>query len=340
MTRRERIAATLRGQTPDRIPRDYGALPGFCWNHPGAIERIWQRYPLDVADCGYRRPDGSVQGDPYAIGTYIDEWGCPFENIHGGVIGQVKHPLIRTYDDLAGFKAPTHLLGRGMEDVARTCAATDGFTTMPLAVQPFERMQFLRGTEALYRDLVRQPAGLMELRDMVHAFNLAWVKSWCATPIDCVVIADDWGAQHRLLISPKLWRSLFKPLYADYVSLAKAAGKFVLMHSDGWIFDIIEDLIEIGVDAINSQLFCMDIEELGRRYRGQVTFWGEIDRQHLLPFGTPEEVRQAVRRIRRSLDTGQGGVIAQCEWGVHDPADNIAAVFETWLENRATQDAV
>lgn len=85
---------------------------------------------------------------------------------------------------------------------------------------------------------------------------------------------------------------------------------------------------------MNSQLFCMNIEELGATFRGKVTFWGEIDRQHLLPFGTPEQVKEGVRRVRRALDDGRGGLIAQCEWGMRDPGANLAAVFEAWEESR------
>ena len=79
----------------------------------------------------------------------------------------------------------------------------------------------------------------------------------------------------------------------------------------------------------------MDIEDIGRRYRGTITFWGEIDRQRTLPFGSPPQVREAVRRVRRALDDGRGGVIAQCEWGNKDSYENIAAVFEAWQEPRS-----
>jgi uroporphyrinogen decarboxylase len=150
--------------------------------------------------------------------------------------------------------------------------------------------------------------------------------------VDGISFMDDWGSQHTLLISPKLWREFYKPLYAEYCRMIHAAGKFVFYHSDGHIFDIIPDLIEIGVDALNSQLFCMDIEEIGRRYRGQVTFWGEIDRQHVMPFGTVAEVQAAVQRVRAALDDGRGGVIAQCEWGIDVSAENVAAVFAAWEE--------
>ena len=91
------------------------------------------------------------------------------------------------------------------------------------------------------------------------------------------------------------------------------------------------------MDAINSQLFTMDIEELGRLYKGKVTFWGEMDRQHTLPFGTPDEVRADVTRVHQALDTGNGGVIAQCEWGKLDPAANIRAVYQSWLDEASNK---
>jgi len=89
-------------------------------------------------------------------------------------------------------------------------------------------------------------------------------------------------------------------------------------------------LIEIGVDAINSQLFCMDVEEIGRRFKGRITFWGEIDRQNILPFGKVEDVKNAVKRVKKALWDGNGGVISQCEWGINNPMANIIAVFEEW----------
>jgi hypothetical protein len=77
----------------------------------------------------------------------------------------------------------------------------------------------------------------------------------------------------------------------------------------------------------------MDIERLGERYRGKISFWGEIDRQRILPYGTQNDVHAAVRRVRKALDNGCGGVIAQCEWGKDNSVENIAAVFEAWESN-------
>jgi hypothetical protein len=181
-------------------------------------------------------------------------------------------------------------------------------------------------------DLAYGVAELFRLRDMLHEFFLKEIEYWCQTDVDGIRFADDWGAQTAMLISPDMWRQTFKPLYVDYCQMIHAAGKFAFMHSDGNITSIIPDLIEIGVDALNTQLFCMDIDELGRKYSGEITFWGELDRQWVLPFGEPEDVQQAVQRVRQALDTGQGGVIAQLEWGKDVPRENVEVAFEAWLE--------
>jgi uroporphyrinogen decarboxylase len=148
--------------------------------------------------------------------------------------------------------------------------------------------------------------------------------------VDGIGFMDDWGSQDHLLISPAQWRRIFKPLYADYVRLAHAAGKKAFMHSDGHILAIYEDLIEIGVDAINSQLFCMDLAELGRRSAGRITFWGEIDRQRVLPAESPEVARAAVQEVVTHLYRPEGGVIAQFELGGGARLANADAIFETW----------
>jgi len=91
----------------------------------------------------------------------------------------------------------------------------------------------------------------------------------------------------------------------------------------------IEVWAQTDIDAINSQIFCMGVKELGERFRGKITFWGEIDRQHLLPSGTQKEIFQAVCQVKEELYE-KGGVIAQCEFGLKANPENVLAVFETW----------
>ncbi|MBI3920960.1 MAG: methyltransferase, partial [Armatimonadetes bacterium] len=250
-----------------------------------------------------------------------------------GVVGEVKEPALADWSDLKTYQPPWELIrGRDLSRVDADCENSDLFMLSDCTARPFERMQFLRGSENLFLDLAYLPRELFRLRDMIHEFYLEDVRQWCRTAVDAVMMMDDWGTQHTLLISPDLWRDFFKPMYREYCDLIHAAGKYVFFHSDGHIESIYGDLIEVGVDALNSQLFCMDIEGLAQKYKGRVTFWGELDRQGVLPFGTPEDVKTAVGRVRAALEDGRGGVIAQCEWGKNNPKENIEAVFEAWEE--------
>ncbi|MBN1345375.1 MAG: methyltransferase, partial [Phycisphaerae bacterium] len=302
-------------------------------HHPEQLAAIQRDFPDDFQGAAYDPPPWERErGERQARGTYVDEWGCVWENLQDGVVGEVKDPLIKSYEsDLGKLKPPTERIGKGFERTNESIAGADKFVLIGWA-NLFERMQFLRGSENLYMDLADLPLGFFKLRDAVHEFNMAMLEGWLKTNVDGLSFSDDWGAQRGLLISPAQWRELFKPCYRDYCNAIRAAGKFVFMHSDGHIFDIYEDLIEIGVDAINSQLFCMDIEEIGRRFKGRITFWGEIDRQRLLSFATVDDVRAGVRRVAEALYDGNGGAIAQCEFGAGAKPENVRAVYETWRE--------
>jgi uroporphyrinogen decarboxylase len=155
--------------------------------------------------------------------------------------------------------------------------------------------------------------------------------------VDVLVFADDLGTQDNLQISPKMYRSIIKPRQkALFEAVRELSSAKLLFHSDGAIADIIPDLIEIGVDAINPvQPTCrgMDTAVLKRRYGEVLSFWGSIDTQHVLPFGTPQEVEDEVKRRIDDLAPGGGFVLA----AVHNiqpevPPENVVAMFETALE--------
>jgi len=325
----------LEFRSPDRAPRDLWTLPWVRQFRQADLDKVLERFPGDFVAAEALAAGDRTRGEPARKGAYTDEWGCTFEAGQDGVIGEVKAPPLADLSALATYRPPWEIVERADWDAVdraaeANLAGTPRFLKCMVSARPFERMQFLRGSENLYLDLGYETPELMRLREMVHDFYLTELRHWCATAADGLGFMDDWGSQNALLISPDQWRRLFKPLYRDYCEMIHAAGKKVFFHSDGHIFDIYEDLIEVGVDAVNSQLFCMDIEQIARRFKGRITFWGEIDRQRVLPFGTSDEVRAAVGRVRRALDDGSGGLIAQCEWGVDNPPENIEAVFEAW----------
>ena len=332
MTPRERVNRCLTFENPDRPPRQLWVLPIATDAYPEETADILARWPGDFGSPAWDPPESSrrrgVQTD---AGAFIDDWGCEFTNIQPGVIGEVKNPQLSDWSKLADIEAPWELVptAEHLAPVNESCAASDLFMLVGVPTL-FEQMQFLRGTENLFMDIMEQPRELFELRDKVHEYNMAVARAWCETDIDGISQNDDWGTQHALLIPPRLWREVFKPCYRELVQLVKSAGKRFLLHSDGHIMEIYEDLIDIGVDAVNSQLFCMDIEEIGRRYQGAITFWGEIDRQHVLPSEDPEVAKAAVRRVVEALHDPAGGVIAQCEFGPGANPACVAAVFEEW----------
>ncbi len=334
MNARERVIRALEFDFPDRPPRDLWYLPGVRLFRGQELNAILERYPSDfAAPCVKYGVSPRERGAEGRKGTYTDAWGCEWTAAEDGVCGEVKNPPLADWSALENYRAPWEILDRvDFSQTNASCSSSTAFMRAGTGVRPFERMQFLRGSENLYVDLITGPEELFHLRDLIHAFNLRELELWAGTKVDAISFMDDWGAQSSLLIDPVLWRSFFKPLYRDYCDILKSAGKYVFFHSDGYIRPIIEDLIEIGVDALNSQLFCMDMEELGRTFKGRLTFWGEICRQRILPFADPAEVKAAVRRVRRALGDVRGGVIAQCEWGNHDPSENIAAVFAAWEE--------
>lgn len=333
MNSRERVIKTLRHEAVDRIPGNLWALPGVLMFRKDEYDCVLAKYPGDFSSPAYSYGRGKrCKGDQCKVGENVDAWGAVWHVAEPGVIGEVKEHPLSDWSALDSYKLPWELLDEAdLSQVNKSCAQSDHFMLAGTETRPFERMQFLRGTENLFMDLAYGEKEVYQLRDMLHEFYTREMRLWADTDVDGVSFMDDWGTQKTLLISPALWREFFKPLYKDYCDILHSKGKYAFFHSDGNIEAIYPDLIEIGVDAVNSQLFCMDIERLGERYAGKITFWGEIDRQHVLPFGTTEDVRNAVRRVAKAmLKEKRSGVIAQCEWGVRDSRENIEAVFDEW----------
>ena len=332
MTSRDRVIGALNHQPVDRAPRDLWYLPGVEMMRPDELADLGGLFPSDVQKPDFRYPRGQrAKGTFCQVGRYTDAWGCTWRVLQRGIVGEVEVPPLADLSELASYRPPLELLEKpNVGRINRGCRNTSRFVLAWTETRPFERLQFLRGTEAALVDLAYGTKEVRGLLAMLHDFFCQEMEMWAATDVDGVEFMDDWGSQHTLLISPDAWRDLFAPLYRDYCRILHEKDKFAFFHSDGNISDIFADLVELGIDAVNSQLFCMDIEKLAEELRGRVTFWGEIDRQRVLPFGSAEDVAAAVRRVRKALDFGQGGVIAQCEWGLDVPFENVRAVFHHW----------
>lgn len=332
MTSRELVYKTLEFENKEnRAPRQMWLLPWAQMNHPQMVRKIAKDYEDDIVYAPTLLATKTIaSGNPHKIGEYTDEWGCRFENLHEGIIGEVKEALVKDEDweDVDNVHIPVEWLDFDVDAVNQFCRSTDKFVLAGCLPRPFEQLQFIRTTEELYMDLVYPPENLKKFMGKMHTFYCDLLEKWAKTDVDALNFMDDWGSQKSLLINPKTWDEYFKPMYKDYISIAKKYGKKTFMHSDGNTLDIYPRMIELGLDAFNTQIFCIGLDNL-EKYKGQITFWGEIDRQHLLPEGSTQDIQKAVKEVREKL-WSNGGCIAQCEFGPGANPDNVYTVFETW----------
>lgn len=327
---KKNVIKTLEFDNPNQIPIQLWDLPWAEIHYPIELESIKKKFPSDLTSAPELLSKTiKTNGSEYKIGEYVDEWGCKFENKQDGIIGEVKDPIIKTWDNIDELQIPNDFLSLEFEKINNFCKKNnDKFIISPCCARPFERIQFLRGSENIYIDLYESKDKIERLLKTLHDFNCKRLESWARTKVDALFIMDDWGAQNSLLISPEMWKEMFKPLYQDYVDIAHKNNKYIFMHSDGNILSIIPDLIEIGIDALNSQIFAMRLNNLNQ-FKGQITFWGEIDRQNILPNFNKEEIENVVKEIYNELYS-HGGIIGQLEFGPGAKPENVYAAFKMW----------
>jgi hypothetical protein len=333
MTSRELVIRTLNHEPVPRIPRDLWLPPGEDLALADGLAEMNVRYPSDVVQPEVGSVHGKKSsGKPNKAGDYTDAWGCVWHIGQRGTPPELKLAPLAEPGKIASYQPPTELLDRSrFAKVNKSCLATSRFVLAWSEVRPFDRLRRLFGSEAALMELARDNKDIRGLLATLHDFACKEMELWAGTDVDGVMFRDDWGTPEGLLLAPEMWRNLFRPLYREYCKILHAKDKFVFFHSDGNILDIFGDLIKVGIDAIHCQMHLMDVERLAKRFRGRVTFWGEMDRQRLHNPGTPEEFREAVLVIRRALDFGSGGVIAQCQWDAGVQIQTVASFFEQWL---------
>ena len=333
MNSRERVRRAIERSGPDRIPLTHATLPGAVARYGEALDELYRRYPSDVVNVGAATTGefGAQIGVP-SRDTWGSLWVRYTEEHKGQVVG---HPLA-DWDALSTYEPPdtaSESLFSAIEsnldvNAGRRYALADGDTL-------WQRMFYLHGYEATLQDLLLHPDRCADLRDRILAPMLRRVARLCRLPaLDGIHFRDDWGTQQALMIRPALWRTFFKPAYAQLFAPARNAGKHVWFHSDGAIEAIIPDLIEIGVQVLNPQVSVIGRARLAALCGGQVCIEADIDRQWTLPYGSPKDVRAEVRADIAALATAEGGYIGRGEAAGDVPLENLAALFDEvtrWL---------
>ncbi len=311
LTSREIVKRTLLFQGAPRLPYDLPPRYGtdFHWDgmHPS---------PDDRPSSG------------------VDEWGSVWQNMGNTSLGEVKDFPIKDWSDFERMTIPDitapHRWAH-LSDLRER--AGDKFALMGI-VSIYERAHFLRGLQNVWMDIHDHPAELDRLLDVFVEMNLYAIQRYAELGADGVIMADDWGLQNRLMISPKAWREHWKPRYARIFGAARQAGLHTFLHSCGYIVDILDDLIEIGLEAVHmDQQENMGLELLGERFGGRLTFFAPVDIQNTMAWGTLDEIRAYCRRMAATLGRPNGGFIPRWygDWYGHR-SEAIDAMSEEFLK--------
>ncbi|NMC29046.1 MAG: hypothetical protein GYA45_03125 [Pelolinea sp.] len=373
MTSRERVKTVLAHEVPDRVPIIMGVsnatgikmipyqgvkkLAGinapdeyiYDWPELGSakvdeatmlrlhsdVRGVLDRFPKEVYERNRNRP-------PHT--PCLDCWGTGQVEIEPGVWYPGVHPLAEatTIDAIERYPWPDMddpYRVAHVKEQASKLAQEDQFAIMgtPWLLFPFERAFAMQGMDTFLLNMAMYPdfakALLRKITDLCKTLMGHFLEA-AGENLDIIKIGDDLGTQEKLMISPRMYRQILKPFHAEFIEFIKARTKAkVFFHTDGDVFDLIEDFVEMGVDILNpiqtSAGKMSDLQGLKERYGKNIVFCGAIDTQRILPSGTPQEVRQEVKRVINILGEGGGYMVASVHTVMNEvPPQNILAMVD------------
>lgn len=268
------------------------------------------------------------------VDAYTDEWGVTWKCVEyttrfgsGKYTEPFGHPLA---DDAAisGYRPPDPERPELYAEAARVIREfkDEYWIVGVVPTTIFESAWALRGYDRLMMDFILDPALANTILDFTYRHHLVVTRKLVELGVDMIWLGDDVGAQHAMLMSPGTWRKYLKPRMAELIGCLKAINPKIKLayHSDGVIYPIIPELIEIGIDVLNPvQPAAMDPVKLKQSYGERLCFWGSIDLQYTLPYGTAAEVEREVQTRLATLGANGGLIIG--------PTHNIQ--LDTPLEN-------
>ncbi len=260
---------------------------------------------------------------------FRDVFGVVWDRTVDKDIGIVVEPLLPE-PTLAGYAFPDPRDPRFFADIPAALERHgDCFRLFCLGFSLFERAWTLRGMENLLVDLHQHPGFVRDLLRAIADYDLAQIERALDFDIDGIILGDDWGQQHGLIMGYPLWREFLYPELQRLYGCIRAHGKRVLAHSCGDVDELFDDLVAAGLHCFNPfQPEVMDVACLHARYRRRLSFWGGLSTQQTLPFGTADQVRAETSRL---LAMGRvGSFILSPAHSVEGdvPLDNMLAMIE------------
>lgn len=336
MLTKQEIKACLAGEKTQVAPAYFFWMDGdFVLKNKDFCEDMKAKYCDDIVQTFPKLTRRAPEPSDLGPGEFTDEWGCRFCKAPTGVGAHPTEPIIHSLEDWMTYREKyMPLVEEGIfESDAKKAVQEqpDRYVLLNIWRTFYERMYMLYGMQELWMDMAMEEELFLLMLQDLKEFTLRAIRAAGNSGVDGVYLADDWGMQDRLQISPKHWRDYFKPAYAEMIALAHELGMDVWMHSCGCIDSIVPEFIEIGLDVIgNLQTAAVDLKGLSEKYRGRITFFGGLDVQTNLTEGTPETVRREVEELTRLFRPSEGCFIYAPSNSImpETPVENVAAMFE------------
>jgi len=319
------------------------------------VEAEWEMWREELEEVVARHPrlfpgfeKGQRDFDNYEFGggcrkgeDYTDNWGCVWRGWadgHGATIH--GHPLA-DWSVFEDFQPPDPATqgARGSIDWNVTRRGLQRQKEQGLLARGgvehgflYMRLCYLRGFESLMLDMASDEPYLCELIEMVAEFSWGLVKRYLDTGIDVMYFGEDLGAQHASVMGPKQFSKWIAPAYVRLMGPCREAGAHVYLHSDGYIMDIMDQILECGVSIINPQDLVNGIDALAAEVKGRVCIDLDIDRQSIVPFGTRQEIYDLIEEGVRKLGSRRGGLMLYCGVTPPTPPENVDAVCSAFEE--------
>ncbi len=326
--------ASLRGH--QWIP-SVVVISGATWaEQREELEDVCLRHPLLFP--GFRK--GQVDFDAFRRRPdqkrVVDEWGCTWEAELDGLMGVVLESPLADWAAFPAWRppAPPALPAEQKQRMAEARARGDAVAAGVEHGFFFMRLHYLRGYDNFMMDVATGEPQLRKLAAIVESYATARIAGFVDEGIDLLEAADDLGTQTNSMIGPAHFREWILPAYRRMFAPARAAGAHVFLHSDGYIMDIVDLIIESGVTIVNPQDLVNGIDAIARHLKGRVCVRCDIDRQRILPFGSPHDVRELIREEVMKLGSPAGGLEFVAGIYPPTPARNVDALCSALEEYR------
>lgn len=215
------------------------------------------------------------------------------------------------------------------------CKETDSFRIVAIGLGLFEQSWRRRGFENALIDAVAHPVFYQELLQRFTELYLELIEYCSDIPADAIMFEDDWGYQQGVILGPETWRRMIKPFQKKIYAAVHAQGKYAISHCCGSVVDIMPDIIEIGLDVLESvqpEARGMNPYELKDTWGKDITFWGALGSQSMIPNGTPQQIRQEVKDLIAQMGKGGGYILGPAKPLQPDtPVENMVAVFDAFI---------